>query len=77
MPKPIVKHSLKETARRYGVSQAEMKRGMQEAIDAAFHNPDPIVQKRLKTLFPDRIIPTPENFVETVAAFLKYEQQKE
>jgi len=65
---------LKQTARGYHIPRQEMERDMREAIEAAFNNPNPEVQRRLKALFPDSP-PKPENFIQVVAQLIQQEQR--
>ncbi|MFA9381431.1 MAG: sporulation initiation factor Spo0A C-terminal domain-containing protein [Acetanaerobacterium sp.] len=74
--KRSTRKALNQTAKVYRVAQKEMERDMQEAIEAAFRNPAPTVQARLKALFPNGK-PTPDAFVATIVTHIKQQQKKD
>ena len=53
-------------AAQYGVSVGEVIRDMQEAVDAAWNNPDPAIRARQRQLFPDGK-PSVEEFIRVMA----------
>ena len=53
-------------AAQYGVSVGEIIRDMQEAVDAAWNNPDPAIRGRQRQLFPDGK-PSVEEFIRVMA----------
>lgn len=54
---------LRAVAAKNGVSAAEVRQSIQEAIDAAWDNPDPAAKARQQQLFPDGRTPTVEEFL--------------
>lgn len=59
------KHYIKAVARQRGISVAQVRAEMQEAIETARNNPDPEKQAEFRKYFGDRT-PTPEEFIATV-----------
>lgn len=67
------KAAIRGTADHFGQTPEQVRRDMQEAIDAAWNTDDLAAMKLQRELFPDGK-PTPEQFIATVAKHLKSHQ---
>ena len=61
---------IRQTARHYGVTEEEVRRDMQEALDAAWGSSDPEVRAFQEQLFPDGK-PCLEDFIITLGKYMK------
>lgn len=64
------KAAIRHAAQKCGVSAAEARRDMQEALDEAWATADPAAKQRQQELFPDGK-PSLEQFIARVAAELQ------
>lgn len=61
---------IRRTAQQFGLSTAEVRRDMQEALDEAWATADPAAKQRQQEMFPDGK-PSLEHFIARVAAELQ------
>jgi hypothetical protein len=61
---------LETVAKKEGISNEQVRREMQEAMDEAMNNPDPMVQMRWKFIPCKGAQPTLEEFVEYLLRFV-------
>ena len=61
---------LETVAKKEGISNEQVRREMQEAMDEAMNNPDPMVQMRWKFIPRKGAQPTLEEFVEYLLRFV-------
>lgn len=66
-----MKTLLKVGAKAKGVSLSEFRAEIQENIDNAVNSQDPVVQKRFKKYFGNKI-PTPEEYIYTITKKTKF-----
>ena len=65
LKKQDIKNMLKVGAKARGVSVSEFRAEIQKKIDNAVNSQDPVVQKRFKKYFGNKI-PTPEEYIYTI-----------
>ena len=71
LKKHDMKTLLKVGAKAKGVSLSEFSAEIQENIDNAVNSQDPVVQKRFKKYFGNKI-PTPEEYIYTITKKTKF-----
>jgi len=64
------KEIIRDVARHNGTTPADVEAVIQEAINAAYANPDPEVREQQKKIKCKGKIPTPEEFITQVAAMI-------
>ena len=67
MNKRKIKRSLKKIAKKYGVSEEEVRRDISLATSAARENPDPQIQKFWDSIPSKGEKPTPEEVIAHIA----------
>ena len=63
--------AIRKIAEQKGVSAKEVYEDIQEAISAAYNNPDPAIQAHWRRIAPDGEMPTPEKFLEIMTEKIK------
>lgn len=70
MQKQDFDRMLAQVAKKAGISKEQVRREMQEAMDEAMNNPDPMIQMRWKFIPRKGEKPTLEEFVEFLVQFV-------